>query len=1796
MTTALAAQLAQIRKVSNHPLDLKAQKKAHSKSLLFDSKTAATQDFDSIFQICLQGFDELCHLDQRYSKFKDNLFSEQSKDEDRTLLTHAQNVQLDVALHDFLALISSRVLLQPALIAIEWLVRRFRVHEHNLEAFVLTFLPYHDAPIFPTMLSILPGETIPSLKFLRPYIQSLTSPPRHSLAYAASHNKTFFAALNAFILKCCQCGYQSSTLISFWAGLVSEALATKCNESRSASLEAQRQQQEEVTRLILAVASDSLTIKGVPDLRAAMYMIITVLASKADLDDEVLKRLMLAVVSDWEDSSQAGLICIVVLVDKMQSAKLPSRVTKALMAIDELSSDLSILKTRYRIDPLVLSLYSGLTRRLSKTGDKRELHLLRRLFDANLLSIETYPDACRRLLKSANQYTSNENTELDIDSSLSSLILDFAGHSRLGPDLQEQMQKAAALLGPPVKSLRITRTGRSSASDFDEDNLNSRDHTRSMSEEFELLASGIPTKAAYEVSFLSHSESYVFGSLEAAFSKLSTSATNVSKFSALPVIRKSMGMSEPLFLSFYVRVWCGSNPGQVRAAAIRAVTEYFAEEKPVADPQFLMPYMLYGLSDSSPHVREAMGDLILHLQDFYTTVEGQAEERKFPILGREQVYGQLERARDFHWLPPSVARRLLIDIITPGLEECLLDQNQIFSRITNILKGTKNGGSLRKVHTELKTSVRAAIFACLCSHVSQTPLVSVKLRLLPMLNKIEKIGNSSRPKLLMTVLRSLLGPKNQNLAEACAKQQIDYEEYVKNAVGILAPNEHESMQTLQNIIEGSVSDIRPRVLHAVLEYTARTWRSFNNELQTALATSLLRVSLRTKESGDSNFRTPAAEALETLSSLPLGNHTLTALLYDLPPISNGNEVGSRAAKRRRLENHVEREATEPSHDQRVNVIKQVTVVLELVDQSQTHVDSQLLPAIFTVFTDLKAANEDSGEGLSYLQAIALERMLAIVEKAEGLREPKLSLDGIETDLLLDCIKSSSSPQVRNTGLLLLSALAHIIPEQILHNVMPIFTFMGSDVLRQGDDYSAHVVRQTMDSIVPRLVQSLHKRKGELSGISELLLSFAAAFDHVPSQRRLDTYMSLLDQVGPDSYLFAFVAILLNSYPRNRRALSFAVEITNKYSVQTRLKTVGQYTHLLLDSLKAKPAIFAQILPLNPTHNHVENILALLPFLPDLLSTKVLVDQTRSELLNKSDASAEVQRLYEDALGETFLLSESLPEVDHAQRLCMRTFDSLLGLLPMSRLVEAFETLLARSSETIRKQIVRSFDLRMGDKRDLQSSSESCLQLLPRLITTIEQTSDATLHRMSLNAMDNIIDVVGKRDIDVVKRCVDTITDDRSLKSREPGMRCATLLCLSTCVEAAGEAFIPLIPRAMPAALEALEESMAINAEDKTLHNAAYSFFTALFIYIPFMVSGQSLDRLLRASYESANSEMGKDCDEIRSQTIRLIAKRIDANVVFEALERTWTSAMEQGPTAVKEYMELLRLSMDRHPKSAILSQSQKLGDIFLKAFDLRRIQCSPRTEESYTDAEITDVENAFNESAIAMVYKLNDATFRPLFTKACEWAYEGLPETGNGRIYRKSTWYTFLVHLFSTLKSIVTNYANFILEDAAGILRNPNLRDGEGKHLWQQVIHVLHATFEHDQDEFYHSPSHFTPVSNTLLSQISHADKIDVQDDLIPAIVELAVAADSSIHHKQMNAAILQHMHSDRTRVRLAAVQCELALTSRLGEEWLALLPEMLPLVSELQEDDDEVVEKETLRWIQKIEETIGESLAPMLQ
>lgn len=298
--------------------------------------------------------------------------------------------------------------------------------------------------------------------------------------------------------------------------------------------------------------------------------------------------------------------------------------------------------------------------------------------------------------------------------------------------------------------------------------------------------------------------------------------------------------------------------------------------------------------------------------------------------------------------------------------------------------------------------------------------------------------------------------------------------------------------------------------------------------------------------------------------------------------------------------------------------------------------------------------------------------------------------------------------------------------------------------------------------------------------------------------------------------------------------------------------------------------------------------------------------------------------------------------------------------------------------------------------------------------------------------------------------------------------------------------------------------------------------------------------------------------------------------------------------AIDEYVSVLGMGIDKHTKASIGKNVSALSAIFLDAFDLRRLEHA----NGHTNVtRLSRVEDAINEVALKMVYKLNDAAFRPVFSHLIEWSSSGLPRSDKlGTTLRQQSVYGFLYKFFDNLKSIVTSYASYVLEPAAKVLVDFNPKDAEQRELWKRVLTTLGKCFEHDQDDFWQAPSHFSAIGPILVEQFLHAPHLDLEEQLIPAVTELAAAADSQEHQKELNTALLKHLRSETPAIRLAVVKCEQALVDKVGEEWLSMLPEMLPYISELQDDDDEVVDRETHRWIVKIEGVLGESLDSMLQ
>jgi U3 small nucleolar RNA-associated protein 10 len=247
------------------------------------------------------------------------------------------------------------------------------------------------------------------------------------------------------------------------------------------------------------------------------------------------------------------------------------------------------------------------------------------------------------------------------------------------------------------------------------------------------------------------------------------------------------------------------------------------------------------------------------------------------------------------------------------------------------------------------------------------------------------------------------------------------------------------------------------------------------------------------------------------------------------------------------------------------------------------------------------------------------------------------------------------------------------------------------------------------------------------------------------------------------------------------------------------------------------------------------------------------------------------------------------------------------------------------------------------------------------------------------------------------------------------------------------------------------------------------------------------------------------------------------------------------------------------------------------------------------EEELDRLQYIYIEVALAMVMKLNDATFRPFIVRLSEWATQLSKKDTEGRILRVISLFNFLALLFGKLKSLVTSYATYVLDLAAEVLTKTEPGGDMGIKLLEATLTALEESFTHDDEQFWQSPHHFAPVATPLAALLEKSALTSEDDGLIlkvkSAIISLATATSSQDQHKLINTALLKMLRHEDAKVRLVAVKTERELCEKMGDEWLGMLPEMLPFVSELLEDDDKDVERAGREWVRFLEGILGENL-----
>lgn len=1368
-----------------------------------------------------------------------------------------------------------------------------RIHEFNTAALLSTFLPYHTIPAFVTLLSILPSSIPPEYRFLDPYIRTLTAPPRAAIVHQATNRVEFLTLFSMYTLKTCRERKEYPGLISFWGGVMAEAVNGMLDKMRSGRRSIQMQNDQTLLQQIVPILGEALVMQEVPGLQIASYMIVTIVGSKASLDDNAITAFMDQIVHGWTpETFRPAMVCLSILSQYRSAKQLSGRVTKALVKASNLVPTLQDISQTYRVDRLANGLAIALVDRLAKKGDVRSLPTINELLTGKFLREKQIKVVYKTLLVAAHKITDEVDADGHIRKELGATLITL---SQAGGEVGDAIRNAIEEVDFDIEELELRLETairpKIAVEPAEEEEPETMDVDVSASEKeaqenaaFERLAK-VPTP---KTSCLIQEPSDVFEQLSAFFLSSAANEEGLQKFDAAPVLSRPTAPTKSFYFSFYMRVWSGSFPTLAKAAALDRVRLRLKEEDCAGkDFQAIIPYCIVALADPAKRVRRAAADLMAVLGQLYSNTS----KPTTAIWGAKDVYGKTTgtlASLDF-----ASSKSLIESVLLPSLEEFILHEEQISVALAAALESSNDNKTGEK-KSVLSRTARLSVLKFLSSHIEKTPLLSVKLRLLKPVNQIRSISGTSRTDLLLPVLQWWAGLSDAEAQRLVARESLDQSTIDSAFTETVVASSAAGVQLFFDLVKEPQVVQRSGLVDAIFTRIRKIWPTMKSDVQFSTAQTLLALS----QSGSADTSSVSLEAADVLRKVDLSTDVLLNFLDSMQDeVKAATETP--ATKRRRV-SAAERPrnlGAQSSVDYK-ETISRITFILEIVQESSPQTHPELLPSLFTALSDLQHLRALVGSELGYLQNMVLSSLLAMIPAYQNNKALTIDASVGHGDILASCIQRSTSPTVINAALLLVASLAKTAPDVVLHSVMPIFTFMGSSVLRQADDYSAHVVNQTVKEVIPPLIETFRKtRRNLVASTAELLSSFVVAYEHIPSHRRQDLFVSLVQNLGPEDFLFAILAMFVDKYGASDSMVQFTVQIMSSFSVEVQLQTLIKFLDLTGDIFKPKPALSSVILGKNETGDQdpAKTAAKQLALLPHLLDNRRLKREI-TQLAERDDMdSARIRDLYATLLENLLGLATTLKARKPLHVRCGDALYNLLNLLSITEFIKSVEMLLDRPNVELRQKVLRSLEMRVDKESiaDVQSRA-ALLAFLPQLTAVIRESDDMNYKHTAVTCVDKIAEKYGKKDLEAVAAAATTIAGDHCLGQSSQSLRVMALLCLASLVDVLQDGIVPVLPVAIPKTLGYLQQSLQGEKPNAELHNAAFAFMTALAQHVPYMISGAYLGQLLSCSNASSAAGLDSVSNQNRLDCMHFLAKLVDAKALFVALEANWTKAADCG--------------------------------------------------------------------------------------------------------------------------------------------------------------------------------------------------------------------------------------------------------------------------------------------------------------
>ncbi|XP_053709149.1 HEAT repeat-containing protein 1 isoform X2 [Synchiropus splendidus] len=576
-------------------------------------------------------------------------------------------------------------------------------------------------------------------------------------------------------------------------------------------------------------------------------------------------------------------------------------------------------------------------------------------------------------------------------------------------------------------------------------------------------------------------------------------------------------------------------------------------------------------------------------------------------------------------------------------------------------------------------------------------------------------------------------------------------------------------------------------------------------------------------------------------------------------------------------------------------------------------------------------------------------------------------------------------------------------------------------------------------------------------------------------------------------------------------------------------------------------------------------------------------------------------------------------------------DKVNALLPAGTFITVMRGLMGNQLSLVRRKSMELLNNRLQHKTAWHPQQvEELMQLTGDLLAIVgkypgkdpEGAAEHAINRQTaLYSLKLLCRNFGSKHQQAFVPVLPCLVDIVTSMDEEKNVTGSALLCIAEVVSTLGALAISHLPRLMPTVLKTLTERNDL----VTNHIYLLSAVTALqrttetlphFISPYLQDSTLQVCRLTWMLEQSPSTTASPASMQLSTRLLSLrssLASRLPPRVLLPVLSRCYDVLVEDNKGHLGALMSILKEHLSHMERETLNHHQTELSTLLLSALDFRAQHC----QGDLTTTSL--VEGSVIDCLLVMVLKLSEVSFRPFFFKLLEWSKSGSNE-------RLLTFFRLCDRIADRLKGLFVLFAGNLVKPLSDALRRTNAaKTGEcpcsddtpcfslvtrclcademafeSKEKTTLLLHFvldcLHKILLYDTHHFL-SKERAEALLLPLVDQLENSvDEVEVHQQmvnshLVPCIGQFAVSLTDDSHWKTLNYQILLKTRHSHSQVRLSALASLMEVAGQLKENYMVLLPETIPFLAELMEDESEDVEKLVQKVIQEMENILGEPL-----